>query len=95
MNFKQGGFRDIDVPLANQGGGEAVEHGENQGADLEAVHVAVGADDHLVPPEVPQIKLRQILYVLVLHLDAAAQHLHQVGNDFAFENPGVIRLQAV
>ncbi|MPM41758.1 hypothetical protein SDC9_88417 [bioreactor metagenome] len=33
--------------------------------------------------------------MLVLYLHAAAQHLHQVRNDLAFEDAGVVRLQAV
>ncbi len=31
----------------------------------------------------------------VLYLHAAAQHLHQIRDDLAFEDAGVIRLQAV
>ena len=94
-DLEERGLGDIDVALLDQGGAQAVEHGQNQGADLVAVHVCVGADDHLGPAEIVQIKGAQILYVLALDLHAAAQDLHQVGDDLALEDPGVVRLQAV
>ena len=95
VDLKQGRLRDIHVPLPDQGGGQPVEHGEDQRPDLEAVHVAVGADDHLAPPQVAQVKGRHVLHVLVLDLHAAAQDLDEVRDDLALENPGIVRLQAV
>ena len=88
-------FRNVDIPLPNEGGRETVEHGENQGADLEAVHIRIGADDDLVPAEIFQAEGGQILGPLVLHLHTAAQHPHEIGDDVALKNAGVIRLEAV
>ena len=62
---------------------------------MEAVHVAIGADDHLVPPQVPQVEGRHVLDMLVLDLHAAAQDLDEVRDDLALENPGVVGFQAV
>ncbi len=84
VDLKQGRLGDVDVPLPDQGGGQAVEHGQHQGPDLEAVHVAIGADDHLVPPEVAQVEGRHVLDVLVLDLHAAAQDLDEVRDDRRF-----------
>ena len=95
VDLKERRLRDIDIPLLDQGGGQAVEHGEDQRPDLEAVHVAIGADDDLVPAEIVQVKGRQILDVPVLDLHAAAQHLDEIRDDLAFEDPGIVRLQAV
>ena len=94
-DLKQRRFRDIDLPLPDQGGAQAIQHGQDQRPDLEAVHVAIGADDHLAPAEVVQVKLVEVLDRLALHLHAAAQHLHQVGDDVAFEDAGIVGLQAV
>ena len=94
-DLKKRRLRDIDVALPDQGGAEAVQHGEDQGADLVAVHVGIGADDHLVPAEVIDIEGAEILDVLVLDLYAAAQHLHEIRDDIALEDPGIVRLQAV
>ena len=95
VDLKEGSLGDVDVPLPDQGGRQAVEHGQHQGTDLEAVHIAIGTDDHLVPPEVIQVEGRHVLDVLVLDLHAAAQDLDEVRDDVAFENTGVVRLQAV
>jgi hypothetical protein len=56
-------------------GHQPVDHGENQRADLEAVHVAVGADDDFVPAQIVQIEGVEVLVLLALNLHAAAQHL--------------------
>ncbi len=37
-------------------GRQPVQHGQNQRADLEAVHIGIGADDDLVPAQVFQRK---------------------------------------
>ncbi|CDC68065.1 uncharacterized protein BN503_01068 [Oscillibacter sp. CAG:155] len=95
VDLKERRLRDIDIALPDQGGRQAVEHGEHQCADLKTVHVAIGADDHLVPPQVIQIESCYVLDVLVLDLHAAAQHFDEVCDDVAFENTGVVRLQAV
>ena len=76
-DLKEGGLGDIHVPLLDQGGAQAVEHGEDQCADLEAVHVGVGADDHLAPAEVVEVEGAQVLHVLVLDLHPAAQDLDE------------------
>ena len=49
-------LRDIHIALPDQRGAQAVEHGEDQGADLKAVHIAIGAEDDLAPAEVIQVK---------------------------------------
>jgi hypothetical protein len=46
-------------------GHQAVEHGEDERAYLVAVHVGVGADDDLVPAQIVDVEVRQILGVLV------------------------------
>ena len=40
-------------------------------------------------------KLGQILDVLVLDLDSAAQHFYEVGYDVAFEDTDIVGLEAV
>ena len=95
LDLKQGRLRDIDVPLPDQGRRQPVEHGEDQRADLEAVHVRVGADDDPLPPKGVDVKGIDVLGALVLHLHAAAQHPQQIGDDVAFEYLVIIGLQAV
>ena len=38
----------VDIALLDQGPHKAEEEGEQQGADVGAVHVGIGHDDHLV-----------------------------------------------
>ena len=49
VDLKERRFRDVDVPLADERGAETVDHRQDQRADLEAVHVRIGADDDLAP----------------------------------------------
>ncbi len=84
-------LRDVDVALVDQRGRQAVEHRQDQRADLVAVHVGIGADDDLVLPEVVEVEGRQILDVLAAHLHAAAQHLDEVRDDVRLEDAGIIR----
>ena len=58
-------------------------------------YVGIGADDDLVPAQAAEVEGRQVLDVLVAHLDAAAHDAQQVRDDLALENAGIIRLQAV
>ena len=88
-------LRDIDIALLDERRDEAVDHGQDQRADLEAVHVGIGADDDAVPAQAVEVERRQILRRLAAHLDAAAEDLEQVGNDVVLEDLVVIRLQAV
>ncbi len=55
---------DIHIALVDEGGGQAVEHGQHQGADLVAVHIGIGTDDDLVEAQVVQIEGGQVLVVL-------------------------------
>ena len=93
--FKERRLRDIDIALADERGHETVKHREHERADLEAVVIGIGADDDLVPAQAAEVEGRQVLDVLVAHLDAAAHDAQQVRDDLALENAGIIRLQAV
>ena len=95
VDLVERGFGNIHKTLADQSGHQAVEHGEDQGADLVAVHVGVGADDDLAPAQGGEVERLQVLRVLVLHLHAAAQHLHQVRDDVGLEDAHVVGFQAV
>src|SRR5699024_5998012 len=81
VDLVQGRLRDIDVPLFDQGGGQAVEHGQHQGADLIAVHVGIGTDDDLVEAEVVQAEGGKFFVVLAAQLDAAAHHLDEIDDN--------------
>ena len=48
-DLKQGRLGDIDIALLDEGGGEPVEHREDEGADLEPIHIGVRTDDYFVP----------------------------------------------
>ena len=91
----QGRLGDVHISLADQRRGEAVEHGEDERADLEAVHVGIGADDDLVPAQVLKAERREVLSLLALHLHAAAEHAHEVGDNVALKNARIISLEAV
>ena len=88
-------LRDVDIALVDEGGRQAVEHGQHQGADLVAVHIGIGTDDDLVVPQVVQIEGRQLLVVLAAQLDAAAHHLDEVHDDVRLEDAGIVGLEAV
>ena len=62
---------------------------------METVHVRIGTDNHLAPAKLGNVKGRKLLGFFALHLHTTAQHLHQIGDDGAGENFGVICLQAV
>ena len=94
IDLIQRSLGDIDISLLNELRGETIEHGEHQSTDLESVHIAIGADDHLIPPEHIQVKRRKLL-VAGLDLHPAAQHFDQVGDDVAFEDLIVIGLEAI
>ena len=53
---------------------------------LVPVHVGIGADDDLVPPEVVQVEQGEVLVVLVLDLHPAAHDFEQVGDDLALKD---------
>ena len=95
VDLIQRGLGNVDIALADQGRDQAVEHGQDQGADLVAVHVGIGADDDLAPAQGREVEALQVLRVLVLDLHAATQHLHEVGDDVGLEDAHVVRLQAV
>ena len=56
---------------------------------------SVGADDVLVPAQITQIEARHIFGVLVPDLHPAAEDLYEVGDDVAFKDAHVVRLEAV
>ena len=95
VDLIQRGFRDIHIPLIDEGGGQAVEHRQHQGADLITIHISIGTDDDLVKAQVVQIKGSQVLIVAAAQLHAAAHHADQVCDNVRLENAGVIGLQAV
>ena len=42
VDLKKRRLRDIDIPLPDEGGRQAVQHGQHQGADLEALYSTAG-----------------------------------------------------
>ena len=90
------GFRDVDIALIDEGGSKTVQHGKNQRADLEAVHIGIGADDDFIPAQIVQIeKELKLLIGLGGDLHAAAQHLQDIGDDIALKDADIIGLEAV
>ena len=88
-------FRDIDIALLDERGAEAVDHRQDQRADLVAVDVGIGADHDLVPAEVLKVERAEVLGLFRLHLDAAAEDADEVGDDLGLEDAVIIRFQAV
>ena len=74
---------------------QTVQHRQQQRADLEAVHVGIGAQDDLAPAQRVDVERRNGLVRLRLYLHAAAEHLNEIGDDLTFENLVVIRFQTV
>ena len=91
----QGRLRDIYIAVLNQPGSQAIQHGQNQGADLIAVHVSIGTDDHFIPTKIGKVKSRQILVVLVFDLYTAAQNLDEVGDDLGLKDFIIFSLETV
>ena len=59
---------------------------------MKAIHVRVGAENNLAPPQVVDVKHAQVFVGLGLHLDAAAQHPDQVCNNVRLENAVIVSL---
>ncbi len=55
-DFKQGRFGNEDFLLFQQGRCQAVKHGQDQGPDLEAVHIGIGTDDDFVPAQTVEVE---------------------------------------
>ena len=94
-DFIQGALRDINPALSQQRGREAVEHGENECADLKAVHIGIGADDDFAVAQCVQVKGGKLLVALGLCLHPAAHHAQQVDNDVVFEDFVKVAFEAV
>ena len=88
-------LRDIDVALVDEGGGEPVEHGQHQCADLVAVHVGIGTDDDFIEAEIVEVEGGKLLVVLAAQLHAAAHDLDEVHDDVRLEDAGIVGLEAV
>jgi hypothetical protein len=75
------------MPLLDEGAHIAEEEGQHQGADMGAVHVRIGHDEHLVVPQLGDIELVA---------DAAAQcqhHRHQLVVAVNFIGAGLFHVQ--
>ena len=88
-------LRDIDIALVDEGGGQAVEHGQHQCADLVAVHVGIGTDDDFIEAEIVEVEGGKLLVVLAAQLHAAAHDLDEVHDDVRLEDAGIVGLEAV
>ena len=53
----QGRHGGVDIAVLDEGPHEAEEEGEQQGADVGAVHVGIGHDDDLVIAQLVQVEL--------------------------------------
>ena len=62
MHPVEGRLGDVDVPGLHEGGVHLVEEGQEQGADVGAVHVGIGHDDDLVVAEFLQIERLAVLF---------------------------------
>ena len=91
----RGGLGDVDVSLFDQRGGEAVQHGQDQGADLEAVLIRIGTDNNFRPTQRLYIKGNKIPFDLATDFHAAADHPKQIYNYIVFEDLFVGAFQAV
>ena len=72
IDFIQRRLGDIDEAFVYKRGHKPIEHGENERANMVAIHVGVGTDDDLAPVQVIQIEGTQILHAPVFNFDAAA-----------------------
>ena len=86
---------DVDVTLVDERGHQAVEHREDERADVVAVDVGVGTDDDLAPVEVVEVEGGEVLDALIFDLHAAAEDAHEVHDDVGLEDARVVLLEAV
>ena len=88
------GFGDVHLALRDEGRHEAIDHRQDERADLVTVDVGVGTDDDLVPAQVVEVEGRHVLF-LDRDFDAAAEDLDEVRDDVALEDAVVVRFEAV
>ena len=77
----------IDVPFSMRGRMKPEEEGQQQGADMAAVHIGIGHDDDLAVPQLLNIELLA---------DAAAQsrdHRHQLVVAVDLVQPGLLHVE--
>ncbi len=92
VDFVQRRFRNIDIALVDEGRRQAVEHRQHQRANLVAVHVGIGADNHLVEAQIVKVEAGQILVVAAAQLHTATHNANQVGDDLRLEDAGIVGL---